>query len=318
MMNVLLLITVTLFFGKVAVKLGLSEVIGQLLAGIVVGMSFLNIVHSTNLVHVLSEIGIFILMLSSGLASDMKTMKKYIKASSLIAIMGVAIPVIAFPAAFILMGYSVSVSLFSGIVFSATSISITLAVLAEQKKLTSVVGAIILSAAIIDDVISLLAVTLFSVFIGNGGFNISSLLPLIAFVIGIFLRKTAIADQIFENTNWVGQWIFYPIFFGSIGLNVSIGQLNNKILAIVLFILLAIITKFGGSWIGAKMSGLNNAASKAIGAGMVSRGEMALVITQIGLSSQVISAAVSGELILVIIFSTLIAPILMKPLFANI
>lgn len=216
MINVLLLITVTLFFGKVAVKLGLSEVIGQLLAGIVLGMSFLNVVHSTHLVHVLSEIGIFILMLSSGLASDMKTMKKYVKASSLIAIMGVVIPMIAFPIAFILMGYSVSVSLFSGIVFSATSISITLAVLAEQKKLTSAVGAIILSAAIIDDVISLLAVTLFSVFIGNGGFNMSSLLPLIAFVIGIFLRKTLIADQIFENTNRVGQWIFYPMFFGSI------------------------------------------------------------------------------------------------------
>lgn len=257
-------------------------------------------------------------MLSSGLASDMKTMKKYVKASSLIAIMGVVIPMIAFPIAFILMGYSVSVSLFSGIVFSATSISITLAVLAEQKKLTSAVGAIILSAAIIDDVISLLAVTLFSVFIGNGGFNMSSLLPLIAFVIGIFLRKTLIADQIFENTNRVGQWIFYPMFFGSIGLNVSIGQLNNKIVAIVLFILLAIITKFVGSWIGAKISGLNDTAAKAIGVGMVSRGEMALVITQIGLSSQVISAAVSGELILVIIFSTLIAPILMKPLFANI
>lgn len=208
MINVLLLITVTLFFGKVAVKLGLSEVIGQLLAGIVLGMSFLNVVHSTHLVHVLSEIGIFILMLSSGLASDMKTMKKYVKASSLIAIMGVVIPMIAFPIAFILMRYSVSVSLFSGIVFSATSISITLAVLAEQKKLTSAVGAIILSAAIIDDVISLLAVTLFSVFIGNGGFNMSSLLPLIAFVIGIFLRKTLIADQIFENTNRVGQWIF--------------------------------------------------------------------------------------------------------------
>jgi len=58
MINVLLLITVTLFFGKVAVKLGLSEVIGQLLAGIVLGMSFLNVVHSTHLVHVLSEIGI--------------------------------------------------------------------------------------------------------------------------------------------------------------------------------------------------------------------------------------------------------------------
>lgn len=216
MINVLLLITVTLFFGKVAVKLGLSEVIGQLLASIVLGMSFLNVVHSTHLVHVLSEIGIFILMLSSGLASDMKTMKKYVKASSLIAIMGVVIPMIAFPIAFILMRYSVSVSLFSGIVFSATSISITLAVLAEQKKLTSAVGAIILSAAIIDDVISLLAVTLFSVFTGNGGFNMSSLLPLIAFVIGIFLRKTLIADQIFENTNRVGQWIFYPMFFGSI------------------------------------------------------------------------------------------------------
>ena len=152
---IMLLVIVTIFLGKVGTWFGFSEVVGQLFSGIILGSSILNIVQSSHLIHLIAEIGIFLLMLNSGLESDLKEMKRYIKASSLIAVMGVLLPLITFPIAFLLLGYNIQTSIFAGVVFSATSISITLAVLSEQKKLATAIGAIILSAAVIDDIIAL-------------------------------------------------------------------------------------------------------------------------------------------------------------------
>ena len=137
---ILLLVIITVILGKIGTWFGLSEVVGQLLSGIILGTSGLNIVEPSYFIHLFAETGIFLLMLNSGLESDLKEMKKYIKASSLIATMGVILPIIAFPIAFLLLGYNIQASIFAGVVFSATSISITLAVLAEQKKLATSMG----------------------------------------------------------------------------------------------------------------------------------------------------------------------------------
>lgn len=314
---ILLLVVITLIFGKISIKLGMSEVVGQLLSGIILGAGLLNIVHPTNLIHLISEVGIFILMLNSGMESDIKEMRKHIKASTIIAILGVVLPMVAFPIVFALSGYSLISSLFAGVVFSATSISITLSVLAEQKKLGTSMGAIILSAAVLDDIIALVAVTLFSIFIGGGTLGITSVLPLIAFILGILLRKIPASDILSKVSSQLGRWFFYPVFFGAIGLEVSIQGLGNKVIPIILFSVLAVITKFAGSFIGARLSGLNYRVANAIAAGMVSRGEMALIITQIGIASNIINEDISGEFIIAIIISTIVAPIMMKPLFSR-
>ncbi len=313
---ILLLVVVTLILGKISIKLGMSEVVGQLLSGIILGAGLLNIVHPTNLIHLISEVGIFILMLNSGMESDIKEMRKHIKASTIIAILGVVLPMVAFPIVFALSGYSLISSLFAGVVFSATSISITLSVLAEQKKLGTPMGAIILSAAVLDDIIALVAVTLFSIFIGGGTLGITSILPLIAFILGILLRKIPASDILSKVSSQLGRWFFYPVFFGAIGLEVSIQGLGNKVIPIILFSVLAVITKFAGSFIGARLSGLNYRVANAIAAGMVSRGEMALIITQIGIAAN-INEDISGEFIIAIIISTIVAPIMMKPLFSR-
>lgn len=314
---ILLLVVVTLILGKISIKLGMSEVVGQLLSGIILGAGLLNIVHPTNLIHLISEVGIFILMLNSGMESDIKEMRKHIKASTIIAILGVVLPMVAFPIVFALSGYSLISSLFAGVVFSATSISITLSVLAEQKKLGTSMGAIILSAAVLDDIIALVAVTLFSIFIGGGTLGITSVLPLIAFILGILLRKIPASDILSKVSSQLGRWFFYPVFFGAIGLEVSIQGLGNKVIPIILFSVLAVITKFAGSFIGARLSGLNYRVANAIAAGMVSRGEMALIITQIGIAANIINEDISGEFIIAIIISTIVAPIMMKPLFSR-
>ncbi|MCK8606114.1 cation:proton antiporter [Leuconostoc citreum] len=315
---ILLLVIITVILGKIGTWFGLSEVVGQLLSGIILGTSCLNIVEPSYFIHLFAETGIFLLMLNSGLESDLKEMKKYIKASSLIAIMGVILPIVAFPIAFLLLGYNIQASIFAGVVFSATSISITLAVLAEQKKLATSMGAIILSAAVLDDIIALFAVTLFSVFVGGGTLGINSLLPLFAFALGIVLRKFNFSDKVGVLSTKIGNWLFYPIFFGSIGLGVAIQGLGNKLTAIIIFSALAVVTKFIGSAWGARFSGLNVNVANAIGAGMISRGEMALVIIQIGISSQIINDDTSAEFVIAVIISTIIAPIIMKPLFKKV
>ncbi|KRN74715.1 hypothetical protein IV73_GL001122 [Weissella kandleri] len=315
---ILLLLIVTIVLGKIGTRFGLSEVVGQLLSGILLGASLLNVVQPTHLIHIIADTGVFLLMLNSGLESDLKEMKKHIKASSLIAGMGVVLPVIIFPITFLLLGYSMQVAMFSGVVFSATSISITLAVLAEQRKLATPMGAIILSAAVLDDVIALFAVTLFSIFIGGGNLGINSLLPLIAFALGILLRRFDVSEKIGSISTKLGNWFFYPVFFGSIGLEVAVQGLGHKILPILIFSVLAVITKYYGSYIGARLSNLGANISHAIGAGMISRGEMALVIIQIGISSNIINDDTSSEFIVAVIITTVVAPIIMKPLFKKV
>ena len=116
----------------------------------------------------------------------------------------------------------------------------------------------------------------------------------------------------------MGNSFFYPVFFGSIGIEIVIQGLGDKITAIIIFSILAIVTKFVGSLWGAKISGLDTRVSSAIGAGMISRGEMALVIIQIGISSHIIDDYTSAEFIVAVIVSTIVAPIIMKPLFKKI
>lgn len=317
-LQLFLLIIVTSTLGKIGVLFGLSEVVGQLFSGLLLGASLLNIVQVSYLMQIIAETGIFLLMLNSGLESDLKEMKKYIKASSFIAMLGVVLPLIIFPIIFILLGYNIKSSLFSGVVFSATSISITLVVLSEQKKLTTPMGAIILSAAVMDDLIALIIVTLFSIFIGGNTLGIDSLLPLFAFVLGIMIRKFSFSQTLGRISSKSGSCLFYPVFFGSIGLEVTIQGLGNKIITIIIFSILAVITKFWGALWGAKMAGLSSQLARAIGAGMISRGEMALVIIQIGISSHIISNDTSAEFIVTVIVSTVLAPIIMKPLFKKI
>ena len=86
----------------------------------------------------------------------------------------------------------------------------------------------------------------------------------------------------------------------------------------ILLTALAVATKYYGAGFGARMARLDKYTSNAIGAGMVSRGEMALVIAQIGATGHILSNQVFGEMVIVIIASTIIAPLMMRPLIAKV
>ncbi|KRN76749.1 cation:proton antiporter [Weissella minor] len=309
-----ILIVSALLGGQVATKLGLSNVVGQLIAGILVGPALLNFVPSLHSIHVVGEWGVLLLMLNAGLETDVAELKHNMKAASYAAVLGVVFPLIAFPVMALLFGVKWDTAIFWGIVFAATSVSITLAVLNEQGKLTSTAGSVILGAAVLDDIIALLLVAAYSVFLGGSGLGISSIMPLVAFGLGLLMRRWSKSDEFLDWSNKIGTWTLFPIFFGSIGLMISFDNFMKEAIFLVILTILAVGTKYYGAGLGARMAGINAVDSRAVGAGMVSRGEMALVIVQIGLSAEIISHQEFSSFVIVVILSTIIAPIMLRPL----
>lgn len=133
-----------------------------------------------------------------------------------------------------------------------------------------------------------------------------------AFFAGVAIAQTDVFEEVLKSTETIGYAIFIPVFFVSIGLNVELKDFSTQMIFILAFTIVAVISKIIGGYIGSKASGFSNDSALMIGSGMVSRGEMALIIIQIGLSSQILSNTHYSAFILVILLSTLISPLMLK------
>lgn len=312
--QLIILIIITLILGQISKKLGFAQVVGQLFAGVIVGPALLNWVTTGATLDSLSEIGVLLLMFTAGLSTDMGQLKRHLKGASLTAIWGVIVPLILFVVIAIILGYDFHIAVFWGIVFAATSISITISVLGESGQLGSQVGVVVLGAAVLDDIIALLLVGVYVLVFGGEGLGISTLLPIIVFLFGAVLNRMVDTTKMAHVVDVFGEWTLYPIFFGSIGLHISLAGLQDSWPLIVILTVLAVGTKYYGAQWGARMAQLDKPTARAIGAGMVSRGEMALVIAQIGLQANIVAENIFGDMVIVIIISTIIAPLLLRPL----
>lgn len=151
-------------------RVEIPEVIGQILVGIIVGPAILNWVHLDGMMNEFQEIGVIILMFIAGLESDLSLLKKYLRPAVIVAVIGVIVPVIVMGGASYLFGFTKMESLFIGVIFSATSVSISVAVLREFKRLDSREGATILGAAVADDIIGVIMLSIMiSMIIGSRG-----------------------------------------------------------------------------------------------------------------------------------------------------
>ena len=180
-----LILVLTLLAGHFAQRMGFPAVVGQLLAGIILGPGILGIIHSDELISVFSEIGVIILMFLAGLESDLKMLKKYIKPALVVAILGVVLPIVLVGGASLLFGVHPMEALFIGVIFSATSVSISVEVLKEYHTLNTKEGATILGAAVADDIIGVL-------------------------LLGVMIALTSSKSG--SNSN-VGMAIFYQVLF---------------------------------------------------------------------------------------------------------
>lgn len=354
---------------------GLPGVLGQLIAGILIGPAVLNVVQPTTNLAEFAQIGVILLMFMAGIESNLSQLKKYFKPALAVAIAGVILPIVVMGGASFLFGYHFQEALFIGVVFSATSVSISVVVLREFKQLESREGATILGAAVADDIIGVLLLSLMialiggndSATVGNGSglarqllfqglffvgvyllvkwvapaiMNLSKklLVPtsrticaiiiclsmafladevglsgaIGAFFAGIAVGQTSarkVADQYIEP---IGNAIFIPVFFVNIGLELSFSNLFSSLPFILLMTLLAILTKWFGGELGARLTGFDQKSGRIVGTGMVARGEMALITAQIGFSAHLLAKSLYVDLILVIVLATLVAPLLLR------
>ncbi|KRM51541.1 cation:proton antiporter [Ligilactobacillus araffinosus] len=371
----LVLITTSLA-GHFSRRIGVPAVIGQLLVGILIGPAVLGWVHNNAFMHTFSEIGVIILMFIAGLESDLGMLKKYFKPALAVAFSGVVFPVVLIYFFGKLFHFSFEQAIFLGVTFSATSVSISVEVLKELKRLKSKEGTTILGAAVIDDIISVIILSVLVSMFSNvakaqGGHHSSNLwmsflLDVLYFVVifflfewiapkmmrlgehlkvvssvtlmsivlclgmawlaeqvglsdvvgaffaGVAIAQTPYKKEVDSNIEPIGYAVFIPVFFVSIGLNMTFKGFFDDLIFIVSLTILALITKWLGCGLGAKVLGMNYDSMNIIGSGMVSRGEMALIIAQIGYEAHLLSSEYYSGVIFVIILTTLAAPFMLK------
>ena len=369
-----LILLFALIGGQIANRCGLPAVIGELLAGIVIGPAMLNWVQPSGLIKSFSDIGVVLLMFLAGLESDLAILEKLWKPSFLVATFGMVVPIVIAYLTGIAFKFSQTESLFLGITFAATSVSISVAVLQEMKKLETKEGMTILGAAVVDDLLSVILLSVVSSVTGthtdsanaNLGLGLTLLLQLVylvvllaasiwlfprilklserfllpaakplvtiiivllaafgaekvglsnvigAFFVGLAFSRLPDKQKLQKSFTDIGYSLFIPIFFASIGLEMSItGIFKDGLLFIVLFVG-SVISKLVGASVGAKMAGFSSSSAYQVGTGMISRGEMALVVAQIGLSNHLLAPAAYSTVVGVIVLTTLIAPIMLK------
>ena len=367
----------TKIFSLLSQKVNMPQVVGALLVGVLLGPSCLNILHETDFLTKSAEIGVIFLMFLAGLDTDFDDLKATGKSSVIIAFVGVLIPLGSGFLTYYLFFHGQRPdtmifleSAFVGIVLTATSVSITVETLSEMGKLKGKMGTSILGAAIIDDILGIIALTvitsftvpgvdimvvllkilLFFVFIAVCGFFVFRLFRKLEIVYGtkrrvaiyavafclllsyisevyfgvaditgayfaglILCNVTETKSYIASKINITSYMFFTPIFFASIGIKTVITGMSQELILFTLALLIvAILSKIIGCGLGAKICGFSNMDSLAIGVGMISRGEVALIVAQKGEQAGLISPTLFPAIVLVVIVTTLITPILLK------
>ena len=367
--------------GILAAKLKAPQVVGEIIAGLLIGPSVLGLVQQTDFLSQMAEIGVVMLMFFAGLETNLKDLIKTGPKAFLIACAGVLVPLIGgfllysgfygFEAVGIDQFYT---AVFIGVIMTATSVSITVATLQELGHLKDMVGTTIMSAAIIDDVIGIIVLTFVVGFKNPGSspfkvigntvlfFAMALVLGMIGYRVFRYLDKkyphtrripifglvlcfalAYIAEKYFGIADITGAYvagiilcsiqdsayiarkidisaymIFGPIFFASIGIKTSIGAMTGTLLLFSIgFVIVALVAKIIGCGLMGRLLGFQGKDSLKIGVGMMTRGEVALIVAQKGLAVGMIDASYFTAVILLILVSSVATPIILKTLYAK-
>ncbi|MBE6861899.1 MAG: cation:proton antiporter [Ruminococcus sp.] len=365
--------------GLLAKKLKAPQVVGEIIAGLLLGPSILGLVAQSDFLNQMAEIGVILLMFSAGLGTELKDLLKTGPMALIIAIAGVFVPLAG---GYLLYscfyGFAATGTeeffraVFIGVIMTATSVSITVQTLRELGHLKGKIGTLILNAAIIDDIIGIIVLTfvigfkdpelkpekviintlLFFLFSGVVGFIIYKVfkavdkryphqrrIPILglclcfalsylaevwfgiaditgAYVAGLILCSLHDSEYIAEKMDINSYMLFGPIFFASIGLKTELGGFTPALIAFsAAFVLVALVTKIIGCGLVSRIFGYKGKDALKIGVGMMTRGEVALIVAQKGLAVGLLDARYFTSVILLIICSSVAVPIIMKLLY---
>ena len=379
LLDLAIILLCTKALGLATRKVQMPQVVGALLAGVLLGPAMLGILTETSFIHNVAEIGVIVLMFCAGLETDIQELKASGKASFVIALIGVIVPLIG--------GYATAMffnrpdviasdascnvflqNIFIGVILTATSVSITVETLKELGKLKTKSGNAILGAAIIDDVLGIIALTLVTsmadesvkisvvllkiVVIGlifykifkkwtdqaEKGLRRHAIMAFVfcllmayvaekffgvaditgAFIAGLIISNTSKSDFVLKKFDTMSYMLLSPVFFASIGLKVELPKMSAAIVGFaVALTIVAILTKIVGCALGAKMCGYKNYQCARIGVGMISRGEVALIVASKGEALGMLGGNFLGPVIIVVVITTIITPILLKIVFKS-
>lgn len=380
LLSLAIILISTKILGIFSRKVHMPAVVGALLAGIILGPSVLNFISldspSGSYLEITAEIGVIFLMFSAGLDTDLKEIKENVVSSFVIALIGVIVPLVGGFAGYALFFHvdmgnyqEILKSVFIGVILTATSVSITVETLRELGKLKGKVGSTILGAAVIDDILGIVVLTivtslkdtsvnpvsvlikivLYFVMIavlfflvskcrkwiegkGNGKqrqaifalafcfvlsyvserfFGIADITG--AYFAGLMLCSMKTGIYVESRTHYLSYLFFSPVFFASIGIKVSLDGMNASMIGFtVILLLIALLTKVVGCGLGAKLCRYSNREALQIGVGMISRGEVALIVAQKGYQFGLLDDRFFAPVIVVVIVTTLVTPILLK------
>lgn len=385
LLDLAIILLCTKALGLLTRRVQMPQVVGALLAGLLLGPAGVGIQTETSFLQSVAEIGVVVLMFCAGMETDIKELKACGKASFIIALCGVLVPLAGgFATAYLFnrpgmieSDASASIflqNIFIGVILTATSVSITVETLKELGKLKTRSGNAILGAAIIDDILGIVALTIvtsisdpsvkigmvmlkivgFFVFAAVVGFIFYKLYKnwvdkankekhrhtIVAFVFCLLMAY--IAEDIFGVADITGAFIagliisnvqrstyletkfdtlsyllLSPVFFASIGLKVELPKMSAAIVGFaVALTIVAVLTKVVGCGFGAKICHYKNYQAKRIGIGMISRGEVALIVASKGAALGLLGSAFLGPIIIVVVITTIITPVFLKVVFA--
>lgn len=366
--------------GILSKRIGAPQVVGEILGGLILGPCLLNLIQSGDTISLFAEIGVLLMMFSTGLGTDLKQLIKTGRTAFFMALVGVIVPLIGgallYSCAYGFAAVNTKefyAAVFTGTIMTATSVSITVATLQELGKIGTKLGTTIVSAAIIDDVIGMLVLTcvigaasgeggsfgiillktaLFFVFALVVGFCVNRLMEFLdkryphtqripifslaacflmayvaetifgiaditgAYICGVALASVDDAKYVEKKIDISGYMIFVPVFFANIGLQTNLSDMTKDMLLFsLLFVLVALICKVIGCGLVAKIAGFSGKDSLKAGVGMMTRGEVALIVAQKGLSAGILDASFFSSVILLIIVSSVVTPLLLKVLY---
>jgi Kef-type K+ transport system membrane component KefB len=380
--------------GALAHRIGQPSVFGEILAGLILGPTVLNVlawapfaeslsspIHGaadlSSVVRDLADLGVLLLMFVAGLETDLAEMRRVGRVAFWAAFGGVLLPLLFGAATSVLFGFPLYwTGIFIGTILTATSVSISAQTLLEIGALRSREGATILGAAVIDDVMGIILLSLVVAFakasaagvdlvelglvalritvffvvaiaagrwlspilrwasslaVSQAVLSVAVVIALVyawaaeyvgavaaitgAYVAGVLMAQTPFKKVIDAGIHPLTYSVFVPTFFISIGLQANGRALGAHAMFTITLVLVAIVAKAIGCGLFARLFGFSNLESVRVGAGMISRGEVGLIVAGYGLTNGLIDRDVFSASVIMVLATTMVTPPLLRLVF---
>lgn len=325
-LSIIVIFAAARVLGQVFRKLKLPALVGEILAGMILGPSLFGLMHTDDSFHILTTVAVFFLMLVAGLEMNIKEIKKVGKSALIISLIAFFVPFGVGSYVASLFGLSGTQSIFMGLLLSITALPVSAMVLMEFKILKSKIGNTVIAAAVINDIMAIITLGIVIQLSATGGSMDNTMIGesmikvgafIAVFFAGLIFGKRILPNKESSRTYGIISGatfgFFAPVFFGFIGVEFNVKSIVDFIPLFIGLLAIAITSKIGGGFLGAKISKFSNNGSLAIGALMNGRGMMELAIAAIGFSAGILDINLFSIAVAIGLVTTILSPLLARP-----